>query len=63
MAEEFKPSVFHNDEGRQWEIYLTDEPCYVGRETINVEVHRSQETDRVVGFTIHDYAIAGLSNP
>lgn len=50
----FVPNVWHNDDCREWQIYLADEPTYTRRQAMELEVHVSQETGRIVGFDIWD---------
>lgn len=50
----FKPYVFHNDAGRQWDICLRPEPAYTTRATLQVECDFDQETGVVTGFTVWD---------
>jgi len=50
----FKPYAYHNDDGRQWEVRLENEQSYTETGSISAEIHRSQETGRIVGFTVWD---------
>ncbi len=50
----FRPSLFHNENGKQWEIRFDDESSYSRREVLQVEVQRGMETGRIVGLTIWD---------
>jgi hypothetical protein len=50
----FKPHMHYNKDGKQWEVWFKDEPSYSGKEFVSLQVHRSQETRGIVGFTIHE---------
>lgn len=50
----FKPTVWHNDHGRQWEVYFKDDPDYCRIQTMQVDAHISRDTGEIVGLTIYD---------
>lgn len=51
----FRPSVYHNDEGREWEVFLANEDTYTRRCCIpDCEVAISRETGHVIGVTLYD---------
>lgn len=50
----FRPSVWHNDDGSMWHVYLTDEEHFVQRRTLNLDVYVGQESGDVVGFDVWD---------
>lgn len=50
----FKPCIYHNDDGKQWEIWLEHEQGYVEKKTIPVEVCIGMDSGRIVGITIFD---------
>lgn len=50
----FRPSVWHNDDGKEWEIYLTDERSHTVRRTIAVDCHIGMESGDIVGFDVWD---------
>ncbi len=50
----FKPCVWHNDDGKQWEVWFRNDIGYTTTEWVRCEVHRSFETDEIVGLTIWD---------
>ena len=50
----FKPNVWHNDHGRQWEVYFKDDMDFCRIQTMQVDAHISQETGEIVGLTIYD---------
>lgn len=50
----FKPCIWHNDAGRQWEIHFEEEQSFVQAETLKIDVHRGFDTNRIVGLTIWD---------
>ena len=60
----FKPSVWHNDEGREWHVYLSDESTYTDPNyMLRVDLHRIRETEEVVGFDVYDKDLQGaISN-
>lgn len=57
----FKPSVFRNHDGKQWQVYFTAERDFtVSNRTLMVEPHIGQESGKVVGLTIRDEALTKL---
>jgi len=50
----FKAHLFHNADGRQWQIYLTDEQSYTRRGGIEADLHIGMDTGDIVGLTIWD---------
>lgn len=50
----FKPHLFRNDDGRQWEIYFSNASAVYSRETITLDVGRDMDTGEIVAFTIYD---------
>ncbi len=50
----FKPCMWHNDDGKQWEIYFEEEQSFTQQENLRIDVHRGFETNRIVGLTIWD---------
>ena len=50
----FKPSLYHNDAGKQWEIWFDNESCYSQTSVISVTAHVGMESGEIVGFTIWD---------
>ena len=56
----FKPSVWHNDDGNMWHVYLTGEQHFVSRRTLNLDVYVGEESGDVVGFDVWD---ENLRNP
>ena len=58
----FKPNVFHNDDGHQWEIYLTDQGSYtVSGVPLRADVMFDHDTNAVVGMTIYDETLRMIS--
>lgn len=58
----FRPSVWYNEDGRQWEIYFTNERSYaVLNNQLSVELHVGMETGRVTGLTIWEEFLEGES--
>ena len=56
----FSPYLFHNHEGAMWQVYLKDEPSYPQpHQCLQVELHRSQDDGRIVGFNVFDENLAG----
>jgi len=54
----FRPGVWHNDEGKEWHIFLSGEQAYTERRTIEVDAHICEETGRIVGFDVWDSTLA-----
>jgi hypothetical protein len=50
----FRPSVWHNDDGDQWEIYLADERSFTRPQTIQVDCQIGMESGNIVGFVVYD---------
>lgn len=51
----FRPSVWHNDDGRCWEVYLLDEQSHtVCKRVLMVDLHIGMDTGKVVGMDIYD---------
>ena len=50
----FKPDVWHNEAGKQWEIYLENESHYVEPRTVRAYAHISEYDGRIIGLTILD---------
>jgi len=52
---QFRPNVWHNDDGRMWHVWLDNESAYTKSEQdLRVELHVGQETGRIVGFNVWD---------
>jgi hypothetical protein len=49
-----QPSVWHNDDGNQWHIYLTDEQSYTEPRTVRLDCHIGMESGSIVGFNVWD---------
>ena len=50
----FRPSVWHNDDGDEWHVYLTDEQSYTEPRTISLDCHVGMESGNIVGFDVWD---------
>ena len=48
------PHVFHNEEGKQTEVYLSDEAYYVKWLTPEITLFLSCDTNEIVGMEIAD---------
>lgn len=48
------PLIYYNKDGRQTEIYLTNDAYYIKEEKVKIQIHRCQETNKIVGYTIYD---------
>ncbi len=58
----FESSVFRNDDGSQWEIYLTDERSYtVSGDKLSVNLHIGMESGNVTGLTIWDECLKDVA--
>lgn len=49
----FKPHVFRNEDGKQWEVYLDEEPHYTEMRTIRLPVMIG-ESGKLVGVKLWD---------
>ncbi len=59
----FKPAVLRNDDGKQWEIYLSDDMSYTDSQVmLKVLAHISMETGNIVGFTVWDETLKRIEN-
>jgi hypothetical protein len=58
----FKPYMWHNDEGNQWEIYFTEERDYTQVQDIRVTAHIGLDTGKIIGLTIWDENLKEKSN-
>lgn len=54
----FKPSLYHNDDLREWQVWFEDDLPYCCRETMSLEVFRSDRTGRIVGLKVWDELLA-----
>ena len=55
---EFKPCVWHNDAGKQWEVWFENENCFCKpNETLSVDLYIGLDTGRIVGLTVADEAL------
>lgn len=51
----FNPSVYHNDDGNEWHVYLSGERSYTrARQALKVDLHIGMETGQIVGFDVWD---------
>ncbi len=50
----FRPYLWHNDDGSQWQVYFTEERDYVQLDNLSCDLHIGMETGDIVGLTIHD---------
>lgn len=50
----FRPSVWRNDDGRQWHVYLADEQSFTERRHIVLECAIGMESGDIVGFIVWD---------
>lgn len=50
----FKPYIYHNSHGKQWEIGWSEDRHYVKTLTIQVEAHIDIDTNAIVGLTLFD---------
>jgi len=51
----FRPSVWHNPDGKMWHVYFENESSYtISRRTLSIELHIGQESGKVVGLNIWD---------
>lgn len=58
----FIPNAWHNDDGSQWHVSLTDESYYVNRATIQVEAYFSFDDGRCVGFNVWDETLRKIAD-
>ena len=57
----FKPYMYHNDAGKQWEIYFENDADHVRTMTIPVEAHIGRESGKIIGITIWDETLKNES--
>jgi len=58
----FSPYVWHNDDGRFWEIYLSDEQDYTDTGwTVRVDLCIGMDTGKIVGMKISDHVLKRLA--
>lgn len=50
----FRPSIWHNDDGKQWHICFTDEQDFTERRSLTVDCHIGMESGDIVGFVVWD---------
>ncbi len=56
----FRPSVWHNDDGAMWHIYLTDERTFSRLQTIKVDCQIGMESGNIVGFNVWDETLQAV---
>ena len=56
----FRPSVWHNDDGGMWHIYLTGERSFTEPRTINVDCHIGMESGNIIGFNVWDETLRAV---
>ena len=59
----FKPFVWHNDDSGFWHVWLSNEGSHTvaGKALVNVDIHISKETGKVVGFDVKDEVLVDLA--
>jgi hypothetical protein len=50
---DFQSFVFYNRDGNMIEAYLTNDSYYAKRLANGIDLHLNQDTDEIVGFSIH----------
>ncbi len=50
----FRPAVWHNDEGKEWHVYFTDEVSYIKTRDIRVDCQIGMVSGNIVGFDVWD---------
>ena len=50
----FKPYIYHNEEGSQWEVRWKDSQTFTRLQDLRVEAHVDTETGEIVGVTLWD---------
>jgi len=54
----FKPSVYHNPDGKMWHVYLDNESTYtVPHRCFRVDLHVGEKSGRIVGLDIWDESL------
>lgn len=51
---QFRPSVWHNDNGNLWHVYLADKWSYTEPRTLKLDCHVDMESGDIVGFNVWD---------
>lgn len=58
----FQPGVYHNDDGRLWEVWLADDRSHVKSQVpMLVDLELSMETGEVVGFKVRDETLRRIA--
>ncbi len=61
--QKFKPYIYHNNGGKFWEIRLANDQSYtITCKTLDVELHISEKTGKVVGFDVTDRSLKRPDN-
>ena len=55
----FQPNVYRNDDGNRWQIYLSDEPWYSEKRSIEVYCFIGIDSGDIIGFDIYDEILKG----
>jgi uncharacterized SAM-dependent methyltransferase len=50
---DFQSFVFYNRDGNMIEAYLTNDSYYAKRLVNGIDLHLNQDTDEIVGFSVH----------
>jgi hypothetical protein len=51
----FKPHIFRNEDGKMWQVFLTDEASFtIPRQRLPVEIHMGMDSNQIVGFNVFD---------
>lgn len=53
----FHPSVIRNGDGNNWDVILSDEPYFVRRQSLDLDVFVSEESGHIIGLHLYDYQL------
>ena len=58
----FKPNLWYNKDGKEWEIFFTEEQSHVEHRIIQVEARIGMETGNITGLIIYDNVLKGIKD-
>lgn len=59
----WRPNAWHNDDGKEWHITLSDESFYVRRMKLEVDAYITHDGERIVGFDVWDETLRPEDTP
>ena len=55
----FNPHIWHNDDGKMWEVWLSDEQCYGESRRMTLDVLIGRDSGDIVGLKLYDSDLRG----